>query len=181
METIESVDQNLSSYVDSVKSIASKLEFTENFQFVLSDSIPTSQWESIVYPGIYLIEIKNDFKFESFDLWIENFAALWEDEEFKYKFVPGLKKKRIKQHVSLNEWIPLYIGKSKNIGARFKEHLYLELKRNTFALKLHSRSQFHKDVFRLSTIKVQVRNYDQILPIIENTLRNMINPIIGKQ
>ena len=181
VRSIEEIDEMFCSCIAEISSAAMDLKFTQNFEFRLSNEIPKVQWDSIVYPGVYLIEMKNNGEFDSFKPWIENFTKQWEHEDFKRKFVPNIKKKRVSQHTLIQEWIPIYIGKSKSIGKRFFEHLYLDLNRNTFALKLYSRPYFHNNYFRLSTIKIDVKSYDQIVPIIENTLRNKINPIIGKQ
>lgn len=67
------------------------------------------------------------------------------------------------------------------MGGRVKEHIFKELGKNTFALKLMERTNLKNETFRLSTIKLEVENYDWIVPVIENSLRNRINPIIGRQ
>ena len=36
-------------------------------------------------------------------------------------------------------------------------------------------------VFKVSTIKVEVKNYDIIMPQLERILRNKINHILGRQ
>lgn len=143
--------------------------------------IPEIPWGTLKYPGIYLIEIKNDKKFSSFESWVVNFKNEWEDEKYLKCFTPNLKKKRIKQHTNLEEWIPIYIGKSKKIEGRIHEHIFKELHKTTFALKLNARENLENDKFRLKTIKCEVDNYDLIVPIIESQLRNKINPLIGKQ
>ncbi|RYY47085.1 MAG: hypothetical protein EOO06_13210 [Chitinophagaceae bacterium] len=181
MNTIQDIDKQFCEYVAKIEDAAKELTFTPVVEFKLSDEIPKHIWNSIVYPGVYLIEMKNDARFSSFNDWVADFTTKWEQEEFKRKFVPNLKKKRISHHAELNEWIPIYLGKSKCVGKRIEEHLYLDLNRNTFALKLWRRPDFLNDYFRISTIRVDVKSYDQILPIIENSLRNKINPIIGRQ
>ena len=44
-----------------------------------------------------------------------------------------------------------------------------------------ARKNLKDETFRLSAIKIEVENYDAIVPRIEWQLRNRINPIIGKQ
>jgi hypothetical protein len=44
-----------------------------------------------------------------------------------------------------------------------------------------ARENLKNDSFRLSTLNVNVENYDAIVPKIEWQLRNRINPLIGKQ
>jgi len=75
----------------------------------------------------------------------------------------------------------LYIGKSRNIGSRIHGHIYKELHKTTFALKLQARKNLKNEIFRLKTIRIDVKNYDAIVPRIEWQLRNKINPLIGKQ
>lgn len=91
---------------------------------------------------------------------------------------------RIKSHtpVKLNQWIPLYIGKSKNISKRLQEHVFSkDMNAKTYALKLSHRKNLMGKSFRITAIEVNVKNYDLILPVLESTLRNRINPIIGRQ
>lgn len=128
-----------------------------------------------------MIEIKNDNTFTSFNEWIDHFRVRWENEKYLKKFTPNLKKVRIKTHSDLKEWIPIYIGKSKNISTRIGEHIYKELDKTTFALKLMARENLKNETFRLQTIKIGVTNYDAIVPRIESYFRDEINPIIGKQ
>jgi len=92
------------------------------------------------------------------------------------EFTPCIKKKRISVHSSLttnlNEWIPLYIGKSKKINRRVEKHIFKELNKTTYALKLKARGNLNDETFKLKTIKLEVTNYDSILPIIEKILRD---------
>ena len=96
-------------------------------------------------------------------------------------FYTKLKKKRIVEHSELTEWIPIYIGKSKRIEGRIHEHIFKELHKTTFALKLNARENMENEKFRLKTIKCEIENYNMIVPAIEAQLRNRINPLIGKQ
>jgi hypothetical protein len=81
----------------------------------------------------------------------------------------------------LTEWFPLYIGKSQSIAKRVKEHIDLELKKPTTAMKLLERVNIYGAKFRISTIKINVNNYDLIVPEFENYFRDKINPIIGRK
>ncbi|WP_157970322.1 hypothetical protein [Albibacterium indicum] len=84
-------------------------------------------------------------------------------------------------HKELKEWIPLYIGKSRNIASRIHGHIFRELDKTTFAMKLKSRENLYGQRFRISYIKLDVNNYDMLVPYVERRLRNKINPIVGKQ
>ena len=75
----------------------------------------------------------------------------------------------------------MYIGKSKKISSRIHQHIYKEIEKTTFALKLNAREHTKKEIFKLSVIKIPSENYDWIVPTLERSLRDKINPIIGKQ
>lgn len=92
-----------------------------------------------------------------------------------------MKKSRIHAHSQFNEWIPLYIGKSRNIGGRITEHVHQVKDRRTFSMKLKARTNLHGNVLRVSWIPLDVVNYDMIAPAIESMLRDRINPILGRQ
>ncbi len=184
MKELKDIDTEITSQIESLSKIINHLQFNEKCQFNLNNQqeiIQNKILTELKYPGIYLIEIKNDNEFNSFESWIENFKIKWHDEKYLKKFVPNVKEKRIFAHKELNDWIPIYIGKSKNIGGRVFEHIYKELEKTTFALKLLARENLYNETFRLSTICINVKNYDVIVPEIEKEMRNRINPILGKQ
>jgi len=182
MTEIEKIDKAITINVKALEKEVEKITFNEICEFKLNNvHIPEIPWGTLKYSGIYLIEIKNNGKYSSFESWICDFKTKWEDEKYLKCFTPNLKKKRIKEHADLGKWIPIYIGKSKKIEGRIHEHLFKGLHKTTFALKLNARENLHKDKFRLKTIKCDVDNYDVVLPIIESQLRNKINPLIGKQ
>ena len=133
------------------------------------------------YQGIYRIDISTQGTSISITDWIENFRRKWEHEDYKKKFTPNLKKKRIARHTVLLDWMPLYLGKSKNVGARVLEHIEIPLNKPTFALKLNARHEMKKYHFRLHAIRIDVTNYDLIAPVLEAALRDRFHPLIGKQ
>lgn len=178
---MHNIDREITKQLDTLKEMFKEVTFNEICQFKLNEELEAIPWNDIDYPGVYLIEIKNNNEFKSFNLWIEKFKLEWEDEKYFKKFTPNLKKIRIKEHNELSNWIPIYIGKSKKIKNRIHGHIFSELHKTTFALKLLARENFKNDTFRLSTIKVNVKNYDAMVPKIEWQLRNKINPLIGKQ
>ena len=181
MEKIKTIDNELTKQFNTLTNLTREIHLDEIVQFKLENAADKIPWNDIVYSGVYLIEIKNNEKFKTFDNWIENFKNEWEDEKYLKKFTPNLKKMRIRAHSELKEWMPLYIGKSKNIGSRIHGHLYKELNKTTFALKLMARENLKNEIFRLRTFEVTVKNYDAIVPRIEWQIRNKINPLIGKQ
>jgi len=181
MTKIEKIDNELDLLFDTLKKETSLIDFETICDFTIDNASRVIPWNDIVFQGVYLIEIKNNRLFDNFDLWVEDFKSKWEDEKYIKKFTPNIKKKRVKAHTELNDWIPLYIGKSKNIGSRIHGHIYKELHKTTFALKLQARENLKNEVFRFKTIRIDVRNYDAIVPRIEWQLRDKINPLIGKQ
>ena len=182
MNEINRIDEEITISAKKLKEEVKNLTFEEICEFNLNkEHIPEIPWGTLNYAGIYLIEIKNDGNSDSFRTWVENFKSKWEDEKYLRCFTPNLKKKRIVKHSELSEWIPIYIGKSKRIEGRIHEHIFKELHKTTFALKLNARENMENERFRLKTIKCEVENYNMIIPAIETQLRNRINPLIGKQ
>lgn len=132
------------------------------------------------YAGLYLIEMAAPLGSGDLDSWARQFVETWDDPRYKH-FTPSTKKKRLSRHSELKDWMPLYLGKAKNIGKRVWEHIHLSMEQPTTALKLNARHNLKDASFRLSTLAVPVKNYDIILPIMEAGFRNMINPIVGRQ
>lgn len=181
MNQLDRINIKLQELNNELVSYAESLEFEKICEFQLEDCGTIIPWNEIVFSGVYLIEIKNDFKHSDFSSWVDNFREKWEDLRYKPHFVSNLRKVRINKHSELNDWIPIYIGKSRQIGGRIHQHIYKELGKPTFALKLYARENMKEEVFRLSVIRVDSQNYDWVMPVFEKTLRNKINPIIGRQ
>ncbi|WP_333601300.1 hypothetical protein [Flavobacterium sp.] len=177
---MENIDKKISALQIELLEFAQTLNFEESFEFSPS-SLEKIQWDKIECQGLYLIEIKNDSKFNHFKEWADEFCLKWTDPLYIKKWVPNPKKKRLSKHSELKDWIPLYIGKSQKINARFYEHIYLRLEQPTTGLKLKARENMQNEVFRLSYINIPTQNYDWVMPVFENNLRNRINPILGRQ
>lgn len=178
---IKSIDDEINRQLEFLKQEVKLINLQEICEFSLDEANSIIPWKDLAYQGIYLFEIKNDDRFADFNTWITDFKEAWEGEDYKYKFTPNTKKMRIKEHKELKDWIPLYIGKARNIRTRIHGHIFKELHKTTFALKLMARPNLKDKTFRLKAIKIDVKNYDAIVPKIEWQLRNRINPIIGKQ
>ncbi|MEJ8599089.1 hypothetical protein JSO61_009125 [Riemerella anatipestifer] len=180
MEALQSINLKLDQIKIELENFVENLELTEicNFNMENCGDIP---WDLIKFQGIYFIEIQIRNKELTFDEWLQNFKNDWEDERYKRKFVPNIKLKRIRKHKELDEWIPLYLGKSKNISSRIFQHIYKDINKTTFALKLRARENIWKENFRLSVIEVNSDSYDWVVPVIERKLRDKLNPILGKQ
>ncbi|MCC5919750.1 MAG: hypothetical protein LAT68_00020 [Cyclobacteriaceae bacterium] len=181
MDIIKKIDKELQKQFEKLSEVVGDISLVEIVEFKLEEAKEKIPLDEINYSGIYLLEIKNNGSFDSFQEWVDNFKKEWEHKEYFRQSTPSLKKMRTRAHNELTEFIPLYLGKSKNIGRRIYEHIYKELGKKTFALKLMARQNLKDETFRLSTVKVEVENYDAIVPRIEWQLRNRINPIIGKQ
>ncbi len=181
--SIQEIDAEITKQLARLKESVNKTELLQVCEFKLCNSHKEIPWDRLRHKGIYLIEIKNSEKFDSFESWIEAFKQEWESEDYLKKFTPNTKKKRIAAHMQNNiqDWIPIYIGKSRNVEKRIYEHIYKELNKTTFALKLMARPHLRDQIFRIKVLEVEVENYDAIVPKIEWQLRNRINPIIGRQ
>lgn len=57
----------------------------------------------------------------------------------------------------------------------------MPLEKGTYALKLYERKNLSDSRFRISTIEVNVNNYNTIVPKVEAALRDDLKPIIGRQ
>lgn len=181
--TIEEIDKGLSSMFVGLQKQIQALTFKEIFQGTAHEFegklALTKEFE---VKGIYQIEIKNTNQFSSFEDWVKHYQELWEEEEKKLNIqsTPNFVSYRIKAHKELLEWIPLYIGKSMNIGDRVRDHFLKQGNTDTYAMKLKARTKFSKEMFRVSIIKLDVRQYETIVSIAENLLSDRINPLIGK-
>ncbi len=176
MNRLHSIDQELTSLFSGFQQIANEIDMPVICN--LSDEETIAQQS---YPGIYRIDVLTTGDTEDAASWIEAFRAEWEHDDYRKSFTPNLKKKRIAQHTSLPEWIPLYLGKSKKVGSRVLEHINIDLKKTTFALKLKARPSMAKRNFRLHALNLPVQNYDLVMPALEAALRNRFHPLIGKQ
>lgn len=88
---------------------------------------------------------------------------------------------RLLVHQQLQQWMLIYMGKSRHVGKRINEHILPDISRTPFTMKFRARTNRHNETFRISAIKLKISNYDTIMPKIENALRKSLNPIIGKQ
>lgn len=185
MNMIKDIDKEISGLTSQLERAFKEEKFEELIDFTLDDDLLKGNFESrlknIKDSGLYLFEIAKD-KDVSFESWVKEFEPLWGDEKYKKYFVPNIKKRRTKEHRNTtSEWIPLYIGKHKCVGKRILDHIKIELKKNQTALKLLERKNLYKRNFRVSIIKIDVQNYDIIVPIAEKIQREKIHPIVGRQ
>ena len=177
------IDNKITDQINLLDQLIHQLELKPVCKFKISNAENEINWERLGHPGIYLFEIQNSTQFKSFDSWSTDFLDRWEHDDYRKKFTPNSRKKRIKAHLNkhIEKWIPIYLGRAHNVGGRVRSHVYLELNKPRGALKLLARTNMYEETFRLSTISLQVVNYNVIVPRIEQLLRDRINPILGRQ
>ena len=180
-DSIENIDKVLTEQLVLLEKQISELRFTENFVFTLGDNFDLNLLASLQYSGVYLVEIKTNPSFATIQDWITDFLIKWEDDKYIANFVPNSRISRVRKHSEFKTWFPIYLGRAKNISGRIKMHIFKEMNKPTGALKLRERVNIHGCEFRISTIKVNVENYDLIVPQVERYFRNEINPILGRQ
>lgn len=176
MTTISELDKALTGIFKDFAALAQTLEFVVICD--LSDEIRIAE---LHYPGVYKIDIRRSGDHATFKDLAKWFCSEWVTDEYERKHVPNPKKKRLNAHRELGDWIPLYIGRSRDIAGRISGHIHLSLEQPTTALKLKARANMASQCFRLSTIHLAVENYDLIMPQVERALRDRHNPILGRQ
>ena len=181
MTQIEQIDKTFNEQTSLLHNEIQKLQFEENFSFELGDNFDNSLFNTLPSMGVYLIEIKISNSELSIQDWIGSFKNKWEHSDFVARFVPNTRIGRIRKHQEATKWLPIYIGKSRNIQSRLKEHIYKKMKENSGGLKLIERKNIYGEIFRVSSISINVNNYDLIIPQIERYFREKYNPILGKQ
>ena len=178
------IDKSVTQILADIEKTTAKIKFTPQFTFTLNGSQNYQQLvDKLKYQGLYLIEIRKPSN-QKFNIWLANFRPLWEDPLYIHSWVPNIKDKRVSVHLKkhkFKDWVPLYIGKSHKISMRIKQHIDLDLGKSLTALKLRARTNIYGNEFRVSTIKTNVKNYNMIIPEVENYLRDKYNPITGKQ
>ena len=175
-----SIDEKISAIQVELREYSQTLKFTELCEFSMNN-LESILWQELDCQGLYLIEIKNDLKYNIFNEWANEFCEKWQDERYVKRWVSNPKKMRLAKHKELGDWIPLYIGKSRKIKDRIHEHIHLKLEQPTTGLKLKVRDNMQNETFRISFINIPTQNYDWVMSKLERILRDRINPIIGRQ
>lgn len=176
MNRLSAIDHQLSVLLAPLSVIAAEVDMP--LICPLSDEREISRH---TYRGLYRIDVSTIGENRDLAQWLSLFRSEWEHADFKKSFTPNLKKKRIAGHTVLSEWMPVYLGKSKNVARRVLEHINLPLEKTTFALKLKARPAMALRAFRFHALELEVENYDIIAPALESALRNRFHPLIGKQ
>lgn len=184
---IEEFDNNISDYVDQLKEKIKDIAFdpTLSVAFRISDQLDSKSLFNEKKQGVYLFELNLEcggLTGIKKSTQIKNFAEDWTKKKNDSFFSSSIIKKRLTYRMAYNEqWLPLYIGKSKDLHKRIREHIELSPSKNTYAMKLKHRPNLHGLEFRVSTIELDVRNYDFIVPYLERALREEYHPLVGRQ
>ncbi len=136
-------------------------------------------------PGVYFFELKSpdDYRFgKKASTILQNIKKYWKHRSVRAMWSPGIKDSRVSVHKEfIDGWIPFYIGKSRYLEKRVREHVFQDRGKTSFGMKLKARKNLYGLEFRISYIKIDVKNYDMIVPYVESAMRNKYNPITGKQ
>jgi hypothetical protein len=185
---IEEFDKNVSNYIEKLEKKIEDIEFYQNKSqsFIISDEFDSkSLFPYKKQQGVYLFELNLDtpkLNGTKRATRVKNFAEDWSKKKNDSFFSSSVIKKRLHLRNEYDEqWLPLYIGKNKDIYKRIIEHIDLSPEKNTYAMKLRHRINTHGLEFRVTTLEFEVTNYDFIIPHIERSLREKYNPLIGKQ
>ncbi|CDT81026.1 conserved hypothetical protein [Vibrio coralliirubri] len=170
---------NLLNAIESLNSATDN--FIRDLSFSTPDFLETQiENQNLDVSGVYFIEIRSEKYLDGCpNDWKEKFVTFWDKAEFKGKFTPQSKKKRLNAHDSVGEWTPLYIGKCKNIRKRLNDHKTLTFFQKTRGIKLDARGIYEQDSFRVSHVEIPLDVYDEISEKIESYYRNEINPLVG--
>jgi hypothetical protein len=188
LEFITEFDESISSLIHDISNKIKEISFNHEqaTTFVLTNNLDSkSLFNNTKKQGVYFFELN----LESPNLTgakretkIKNFAEDWSNKNNTPLFSSGVIKKRLQLRANFNEqWLPLYIGKNKDVYKRIIEHIDLSSIKSTYAMKLKHRTNLHGLEFRVSIIEIDVNNYDFIVPHIERSLREIYHPLIGKQ
>lgn len=163
IEKLFGVDIRISADADALRRLSNTLDFSPVMEFELGDDSPAIPNIVAKQQGIYLFEILYTGKDISHEEWIDSFRKRW---RCNGGWIPDVKEIRIRAHRQFDTWVPLYIGKSRNIGGRIKEHIYHAFEKTTFSMKLKAQPVLYGEKFKVSWIPLPVANYDMIVPAI---------------
>jgi len=136
-------------------------------------------------PGLYYFEAK--FNFKDFNK-LEEFGIKWGVIR-KTKEPKGVSRyypERAAHHTNRlqrNGFIPFYLGKREDISDRIISHLDGTVESGTYSLKLRSRPEIINGItFRYSYVNFDINTNSYFgVELLERELREVFNPIIGKQ
>lgn len=185
---LEKLDQEINQCIHQIEVEIQNIHFdsTTIAEFKLNDEFDSSVFkEKGVIEGLYFFEVDLDsegLNGKKRKTKLNNFIKDWGKKTNDSFFSSSVIKSKIKHYEKFNQkWLPLYIGKHKNVYKRIIEHIELPPTSQTYAMKLRHRKNLDNLTFRISILKINVANYDFIVPYLERTLREKYKPIVGKQ
>lgn len=165
-----------------IEKILNKLN-ESRINFSLDDEDPFSRVND--GSGVYFIEAK--FKFNTKER-LEKFGALWGLAKGKdlISNCPRFYKGRMRPNMhklKTCEFVPFYLGKQQNVRQRLDLHLNDSIESTTYGLKLKARREILDACdFRVSWVTFSSTSNDYFcIELIEEALREVLNPLIGKQ
>jgi hypothetical protein len=182
MEKLSKIDIEITLQIQKLEKLFGEKDFIEFKEFRLNNKEEINLNKLDKIKGIYLFEIKNS-KSLFFQDWIIEFENNFKipKHNFAQNWAPNINKTRLKKYSNENlNWFPLYLGKSKNIKKRIKEHLDSNIGKAPSALKLRQRFNISNELFRIKYIDFSaINNYNTICSIVEKQLQKKIKPIAG--
>lgn len=118
------------------------------------------------------------------DALLSEFLDNWDKPEENISYFPKSNRKRsILGNYDINDFVPFYLGKSKNLADRVNQHLYLEPNKRTYALKLNHRCDLLRGIiFEINWLPLETTKSTYFLvDKVESILREHFMPIVGKQ
>jgi len=177
MKQIQLLDRRFGQLLERFTRAVTRLKFKGICELTCMEKIDSQR-----YKGVYLIEIRVHPRDSDLERWMTRFRKQWDNPRYRRAFTNTTKEKRIAKHQRLRRWMPLYIGKSRCVGKRVREHIELPMRARTTAMKLRDRGRFFaRNRFRLKTIEIESKYYDVWVPMVERAMRDKFNPIVGRQ
>jgi len=123
---------------------------------------------------------------ESLNALCSQFLDNWDKPTENISYFPKSNQGRTEKtliNIEKGDMFPFYLGKSQNIEKRVDQHLYLKAESSTYALKLSNRPKLLKNiVFEITWLPLETTSETYFLVSrVESLLRDLINPIVGKQ
>ena len=167
MEQLIKIDSELTDLFNKIDDKdLTNIQFSKPLEFTLSDH-NTRLKNYYNGKGIYFFEVlfKEDVQNEMTKLSIEC-------NNLGFKDTPKLNSRNIDCCRNNDNWFALYVGKNNKVLNRIKNHVSLDSKKTTSALKLTSRDFFAQKSFRVSYVDLsKIKNYEIIASFLERKLR----------
>ncbi|WP_177763127.1 hypothetical protein [Flavobacterium sp. I3-2] len=185
---LKDFDSLIDQYILQIEEEISNVDFdsTASFEFKLNNEFDSSIFKGKdKIRGLYFFEVdldstilKGQKRITKLNRLIQDWGKKKNDSFFSSSVIKG----KVKHYDAFDKrWLPLYIGKNKDVYKRIIDHIELKSTSQTYAMKLRHRKNLNDINFRVSILNIDIVNYDFIVPHIERTLREKYKPIVGKQ